>query len=189
MGRLNTSAAERGSILDRANTQLRIIDAVTAALSASGIEHWLFGGWAVDFLHGQPTRCHRDVDFAVWVEDLPRVSSRLETLGFRPVAGAPEGQARFDKEGELLELTLIQRDPLGQVITPGRFSDWPWLEGSFGNDLGRIGEVEVPVLTPESQLDSKEGFAEHSGGRPLREKDRYDIERLRTILSRRRQQC
>ncbi len=35
----------------------------------AGIDHWLFGGWAVDFHLGAVTRAHDDLDIAVWLRD------------------------------------------------------------------------------------------------------------------------
>jgi lincosamide nucleotidyltransferase A/C/D/E len=58
--------------------------AVTGALEAVGVRHWLGGGWGVDALVGRVTRAHRDLDLAVPAEDLERAVTTLGSLGYRP---------------------------------------------------------------------------------------------------------
>lgn len=50
--------------------QLKAIADVNSVLDCARIDHWLFGGWAVDFYVGSVTRPHDDVDIAVWQSDL-----------------------------------------------------------------------------------------------------------------------
>jgi hypothetical protein len=45
--------------------QFAALAAVTEAFKRAGIEHWLFGGWAVDFYLGEITRTHDDLDLAI----------------------------------------------------------------------------------------------------------------------------
>jgi hypothetical protein len=60
-----------------------IIREISDALTCAGVDHWLFGGWAVDFAVGDMTRQHRDVDFVVWEVDLPRITELLRFLRYR----------------------------------------------------------------------------------------------------------
>lgn len=69
----------------------------------------------------------------------------------------------------------------GAIISPGTFSDWPWVEGSFGKHRGRLGDVEVPIVSPEGQLESKQNFSKHPAGQPLRAKGVHDIQQLGTL--------
>jgi Aminoglycoside-2''-adenylyltransferase len=165
-----------------ARAQLAIIREISDALTCAGVDHWLFGGWAVDFAVGHMTRPHRDVDFVVWEGDLSRITGLLRYLGYRARSSKhPTHQLNWEKNGTKVQINLITKTPDGSIISPGTFSDWPWCEGSFGNHRGRIGDLDVPIVSPAGQLESKENFPKHPAGQPLRAKDRHDIKQLRTL--------
>jgi hypothetical protein len=44
--------------------QLSVLRDVTGLLRSRTFDHWLFGGWAVDFYVGKVTRPHGDIDLA-----------------------------------------------------------------------------------------------------------------------------
>lgn len=157
--------------------QLALIDEITRELTAATMPHWLFGGWAVDFVVGQVTRSHRDIEFVVWQHDAARLPRLLAEHGY-DVRTREEEAVTFAKEDQQVEFYLLVRDARGRFITPGRWADWPWLDGSFAGDVGRIGEVVCPVVSVETQLDTKEAYLRHTGV-PLRPKDRADIAWLR----------
>jgi hypothetical protein len=162
--------------------QLDIIREISDALTCAGVDHWLFGGWAVDFAIGYMTRRHRDVDFIVWKEDAPRVTGLLRILGYqpRPVKHL-EHQVNWEKSSVELQVNLITKTADGSIISPGPFSDWPWLKECFGSDRGQIGGLRVPIVSPAGQLESKENFPKHPDGQPLRAKDIHDIRQLRML--------
>ena len=164
-------------------TQLRIIREISGAFTRAAIEHWLFGGWAVDFAVGEMTRPHGDVDFVVWERDRLRVTGQLTLLGYR-VRGSkhPAHQLNWEKSGTAVQINLITRTADGAILSPGSFSDWPWLAGSFGHHRGRLADVDVPIVSPAGQLEAKENFPKHPAGRPLRDKDIHDIRQLRLLL-------
>jgi hypothetical protein len=173
----------KGRIMDQsALAQLDIIREISDALTCAGIDHWLFGGWAVDFAVGGMTRPHRDVDFVIWEGDLPRATGRLRWLGYRARSSKhPRHQLNWGKSGTEVQINLITKTADGSIISPGTFSDWPWCEGSFGKHRGRIGDLDVPIVSPAGQLESKENFPKHPAGQPLRAKDLHDIKQLRTL--------
>jgi hypothetical protein len=163
--------------------QLKLIAEVTSLLTAATIPHWLFGGWAVDFLVGEVTRPHSDIEFAVWRSDFPAVRRLLRRQGYadQGVEFTQEA-ANLRKNGQLLRLIFIERNERGEVVTPGPWSDWPWPDGSFGGARGRLGDIELPVVSPQGQLDTKDNYHRHPAGRPLRPKDRADLEHLRRLV-------
>lgn len=166
-----------------AEVQLKLVAEVTSLLTTAGISHWLFGGWAIDFLVGEVTRPHTDIEFAVWRSDFPAVRSLLERQGYiEQEVASPEEAANLHKNGELVRLIFIERNERRELITPGRWSDWPWPDGSFGGARGRLGDIELPVVSIEGQLDTKENYHRHPAGEPLREKDRADLEHLRRLV-------
>jgi hypothetical protein len=168
--------------LGAAEVQLKLIAEVTSLLTAADMRHWLFGGWAVDFLVGEVTRPHSDVEFAVWRSDFPAVRSLLKRRGYvEQEVDFPQEADNFSKSGQLVRLIFIERNETGEVVTPGRWNDWPWPDGSFGGARGRLGDVELPVVSVQGQLDTKENYHRHPAGRPLREKDRGDLQHLRRL--------
>ncbi len=64
--------------------QLAAIESLGRALGDAGIEHWLFGGWAVDFWAGRVTRDHSDIDAVAWRRDYERIDAALQTAAWRP---------------------------------------------------------------------------------------------------------
>src|SRR3712207_1118934 len=73
--------------------QLVLIAELTARLRQAGIAHWLFGGWAVDFLVGEITRPHEDIDLIIWRDDAPSVREVLAPHGYVEVPPPPEESA------------------------------------------------------------------------------------------------
>ncbi len=163
---------------------LALIDEVASVLSDAGIDHWLFGGWAVDFLVGQTTRTHSDVEFVAWHRDLPAITRILQTSGYSPIGVRyPDDGAAFSKNDQRLGFIFIDETADGQIVTPGRWGDWPWPEGSFAGVRGRLGDIELPVVSLEGQLETKENYHRQPEGRPLRKKDRSDIQHLRRLAN------
>ncbi len=58
--------------MEEANTgeeQLSLIREVVGLLDAAGVRRWLWGGWGVDFLLGEVSRPHGDIEFVVRERD------------------------------------------------------------------------------------------------------------------------
>lgn len=163
--------------------QLAAIRDVSQILSAEHVDYWLFGGWAVDFAVGRITRAHDDVDFVVLETEKDRVEAALHALGFSPGDSRyPSHQQNWTRFGVVLQTNLVRETADGMFVSPGVFEDWPWEAGSFGNDTGKIDEIEVRIVSPAGQLEAKENFPQHPSGRRHRAKDAGDIELLRKIL-------
>jgi len=104
-----------------------------------GIAYWLFGGWAVDFYAGRITRPHDDVDVAVWLADVPRITTLLEQDGWQHVPDADEdGGTGYERGGVRLELTFLVRSEAGVVATPLRDLDAPWPADAFASDTREL---------------------------------------------------
>jgi hypothetical protein len=164
---------------DGTAAQLALIEELSRLLTDEATPHWLFGGWAVDFVVGRVTRPHRDIEFVVWWHDAERLPPILGEHEYE-VRAREEEAITFIKQGQHVEFYVIVRDARGRLITPGRWANWPWLDGSFDGPRGRIGEVVCPVVSVETQLDTKEAYLRHTGV-PLRSKDRADIASLRGL--------
>jgi phosphorylcholine metabolism protein LicD len=63
----------------RAERQLELIEEFASLAKAAGVDCWLRGGWALDFLLGRITRPHEDIDLFIWAPD----ASKLEVADGR----------------------------------------------------------------------------------------------------------
>lgn len=164
--------------------QLAAIEGIHRALLAANLPHWLTGGWAVDFTLGKETRAHSDIEFAVWKRDWPRVERTLAALGFAHGASPHPDETRTLMLGDSkCELYLLERTRSGEVVIGGRWAHWPFPPGSWGEAVGVLGGLSIPIMSAEGLLDSKEGWPNQPLGGPLREKDIHDINLLKSYLA------
>ena len=159
--------------------QLAALAEVVALLESADVEHWLFGGWAVDFYAGQVTRAHDDVDLAVWLQDLDRIAALLEQSGWihAPEPGE-DGGTGYERERIRLELTYLVRDETGRVFTPLRDVDATWPDGAFGADAGELCGVRARLVALDSLRTGKSSPRDDPGDAA---KDRADAGILRDI--------
>lgn len=172
------------SIDETTATQLQIIREVHELLDSIQIPHWLGGGWALDFLLGKITNKHGDIDWLIWKKDASVVLSTLEENAFRfQKVRHPEEHIGFYRHEQYVSFTLDEWNEKGQIVTSGRWRDWPYPDGSFSAPPGRIGDLACPIVSAEGQLDSRENFHKHPAGAPLRDVDFPAIQRLRDYIA------
>lgn len=127
--------------------QLAALAAVDALFERAELDYWLFGGWAVDFHAGSITRPHDDVDIAVWLEDLPRISTLLVEDGWWHAPDPDEdGGTGYERDAVRLELTYLVRGEDGHVFTPLRDFEAPWPERAFATDVRELLGVRARVI-------------------------------------------
>lgn len=137
-------------------SQLAALASVDALLERAGIAYWLFGGWAVDFYAGSITRPHSDVDIAVWLDALPRISALLEADGWRHAPEPDEnGGTGYEREGVRLELTYLVRYEDGRVVTPLHDFEAPWQAGAFASDTRELHGVRARVVSKAALASTK----------------------------------
>jgi hypothetical protein len=172
-------------VSDRATAQLRVIMAVVKALGAAGISAWLFGGWGLDARIGRITREHGDVEF--WVEriDAGRSKAVLVEAGATPLATQPPEEAcEFTWGGVDFSTAYFDRRPDGSFSQPlGRFSDWLFPPGSFGDEPWTLDGAPVPAMSVVGMLAMKEQYPRLRNGGPWRKKDIDDIKVLRGLAA------
>ena len=113
----------------------------------AGIDYWLFGGWAVDFHAGRVTRAHDDLDLAVWLDDLARITRLLEGDGWAHAPDPDEdGGTGYERAHVRLEITYLARDDDG-VYTPMRSAKPYWAEDALGEDLLQLEGVRCRVVS------------------------------------------
>ena len=139
-----------------ASAQLAALARVDALLERAGIAYWLFGGWAVDFYAGSITRPHSDVDIAVWLDALPRISALLEEDAWRHAPEPDEnGGTGYERDGVRLELTYLVRGEDGRVVTPLNDFEAPWPEGAFEADTRELRGVHARVVSKAALTSGK----------------------------------
>jgi hypothetical protein len=157
-----------------------LIKELTTLLKQAGMAHWLFGGWAVDFLVGAITRPHEDIDLILWLEDAPAVREVLASQGYVEAPPPPEESAlhtHFSRQGQQMDVMFIRREEDGIY-----WSDWRWPEGSFTELDGQLGEVICRVVSTRTLLEAKEAYLQENPDDTDREKCLLDIASLRPLL-------
>ena len=169
---------------ERTERQLRVIRKVVAAMRAADVPAWLFGGWGLDARIGRITREHGDVEF--WVERIhaERSKAALVETGATPLATQPpEESCEFVLDDVPFSTAYFDRWPDGSFSQPeGRFSDWLFPPGSFGDEPVALDGTPVLAMSVAGMLAMKEQYPRLRNGRPWRPKDVSDIEILRGLL-------
>ena len=170
---------------ERTAAQLRVIKAVTSTLGAVAIRAWLFGGWGLDARIGRITREHGDVEF--WVERVDAERSKAALVGASATALAtqpPEESCEFSWDGVDFSTAYFDRQPDGSFSQPmGRWSDWLFPPGSFGDEPGTLNGTRVLAMSVAGMLAMKEQYPRLRNGGPWRQKDIGDLEILRGLLA------
>jgi hypothetical protein len=167
----------------REERQLGLIEEFASLAKGAGVDCWLRGGWALDFLLGRVTRPHEDIDLFIWASDASRLLAVLERYGYEEVGGPPAAQQRnLVKAGEELHVTLLERNAAGVVTAGGRWADSPWPEGMLDGPVGQIGEVSCRVISAEAQVWAKEEVPK-ALAHEQRDKDPGDLELLRRAVA------
>jgi hypothetical protein len=165
--------------------QLRVIRKVISAMEAAGTRAWLFGGWGLDARIGRITREHGDVEF--WVERIHAERSKAALMEAGATALAtqpPEESCEFTWDDILFSTAYFDRQPDGSLNQPlGRFSDWLFPPGSFGDEPVTLDGTPVLAMSASGMLAMKEQFPHLRNGRPWRAKDIADIEILRGLAA------
>jgi aminoglycoside-2''-adenylyltransferase len=127
--------------------QLSALAQTHELFARSGIDYWLFGGWAVDFHAGSITRSHDDIDVAVWLDDHDRIARLLGAEGWRHAPEADEdGGTGYERDAVRLELTFLVRGDGGEVYTPLRAGRAPWSDEALGTDVAELSGVRARVV-------------------------------------------
>lgn len=134
---------------------------------------------------GRITREHSDVEF--WVERIHADRSKAVLIGAGATAlttQPPEEACEFTWDGVLFSTAYFDRQADGSVSQlMGRWSDWLFPPGSFGDEPGMLDGTPVLAMSVSGMLAMKEQFPRLRNGRPWRPKDIADIEMLRELTA------
>ncbi|MBB5790796.1 nucleotidyltransferase domain-containing protein [Jiangella mangrovi] len=170
---------------EKADEQLAGIHEVLEVLRRAAVRAWLFGGWGLDARIGRITREHGDVE--LWVErsDSEHATAALVEAGAVLLDTQPPEESReFTWNGVAFSTAYFDAHPDGTFRPRGRWSDWVFPTGSFGDVPGELGGRAVPAMSAAGMLAMKQQFPGLRNGRPWRPKDVRDIATLRELLAR-----
>jgi len=159
---------------------LQALASASSALDAANLEHWFFGGWAVDLWVGRPTRPHDDIDVFVWRHDEVRVHDALATAGWLHTP-TPEDLVgtNYARNGYELQLTFVVPGVEGGVVVPVANQPVVLSTGPLGFARREVAEVSARGLTLATMLALKSTpRADEAGGA----KDRADLVALRAVV-------
>jgi aminoglycoside-2''-adenylyltransferase len=155
--------------------QLSALARVSGMLDTAGIDHWLFGGWAVDFYAGEVTRPHDDVDLAVWLEDFPRIAELLHADGWRHAPYEDEdGGTGYERGAVRMEFTFLVRDG-ARIVMPMKHGSVEWPEEALSDDVAELHGVCARILALATLRQWKSSPRDDADDAT---KDRADFERL-----------
>ena len=161
--------------------QTAALASAAEALGSAGLEHWFFGGWAVDLWVGRLTRSHDDIDVLVQRVDEAAVDAALTAAGWvhTPRDDDVVG-TEYAGDGYDLQLTFVETDDQGRVVVPVPGQPIVVSAGPLGHARCALGHLRVRVLTLEKMLEGK-GVPrpDEAGGA----KDRADLAALRAVAA------
>lgn len=158
---------------------LEALKSAAGALEAADLEHWFFGGWAVDLWVGRLTRPHDDIDLLVWRNDEARVHDALEAGGWLHTP-APDDLlgTNYVRDGYVLQLTFVVPGGEGGVVVPVPDQPIVLSTGSLPFTRRDLGALSVRVLTLDMMLAIKSTPRPDDAGGA---KDRADLMALRAV--------
>src|SRR3954469_23280284 len=129
---------------------LAAIGSAAEALDAADLDHWFFGGWAVDLWVGRLTRPHDDIDVLVWRHDQGRVHEALQAAGWTHAPTAEDLLGtNYARDGYELQLTFVAPGAEGGVIVPVPGQPMVLSSGPLAFSRRTLNDLSVRVLTLE----------------------------------------
>jgi hypothetical protein len=162
-------------------TRTAALASAADAMDSAGLEHWFFGGWAVDLWVGRQTRAHEDIDVLAHRADQGRVDAALTAAGW---VHTPHDDdlvgTEYERDGDVLQLTFVETDGEGCLVVPVPGHQIVVSRGPLAHVRRRLGHLHVRVLTLQKMLEDKAlPRPDEAGG----EKDRADLEALRAVAA------
>jgi len=131
-----------------------------AELETLKIEVWVDGGWGVDALLGEQTRCHQDLDIVVQQQDVPRLRQLLEQQGYREIKveeARPWNFVLGDGTGREIDLHVILLDAHGNGLYGPAVNGVMYPAASL-TGTGSIKGRTVRCISPEWMVKFHSGY-------------------------------
>jgi len=152
---------------------------------------WLFGGVAVDFLAGQWTRPHGDIDLNTFEDYHAAITQELHKIGYRTSDSGWLTNWYQDNSGRRLEIVFLERKADGTAAfhihegdaigTPGLYPTLPdYLDP---NRFAILEGVKFRVCSPAGEWLARANGLDVVGKRDQEPKLAHDQQILETLLS------
>ncbi|MBT2655391.1 hypothetical protein J7E81_09090 [Bacillus sp. ISL-18] len=167
---------------EQTESQLKILTEISTISKTIGIEFWLRGGWAIDFLLGKITRKHDDIDLITWIQNREMLECELLKAGYEKIPVKEEfrdRQSDFCKDSVEITFGYISRSDDGNLIMNG-LPEWIWRPDSLLPQTFILNGISTHVLNPTQLLEEKEVYEQI--GRTLRQKDAESKKILHQII-------
>ncbi|GAB2565187.1 nucleotidyltransferase domain-containing protein [Gracilibacillus alcaliphilus] len=110
------------------DSQLKMLAEISTISKTIGIDFWLRGGWAIDFLLGKITRQHDDIDLVTWIHNRKYLEAELIKAGYEQTFVKEEfsdRQSDFRKKDVEITCSYIIRSDDGNLMMNG-LPEWIW---------------------------------------------------------------
>ena len=167
---------------EQTDLQLKVLDEISKISETNGIEYWLRGGWAIDFLLGKVTRLHDDIDLITWIQYRAQLEEELIKAGYEKVPVKEEfrdRQSDFPKGIVDVTFVYIFRSDDGKLMLNG-LPEWVWRSDSLLPNKYSLNQISTRALHPKQLLEEKEVYEQI--GRRIREKDSESMKILHQII-------
>lgn len=137
-------------------SQLKVLNEISAICASIECKFWLRGGWAIDFLLGKVTRPHDDIDLITWIQNREQLEQALTEAGFEqtPVHEQFRGrQSDFRKDVVDITFGYITSTNDGSLIMNG-LPEWVWRSDSLLLQSLML-NITALVLNPRQLLEEK----------------------------------
>ncbi|MGN7938231.1 nucleotidyltransferase domain-containing protein [Virgibacillus sp. 6R] len=94
---------------EQTESQLKVLAKISTISARIGIEFWLRGGWAIDFILGKITRSHDDIDLITWIQNREGLEDSLLKAGYEKIPVKEEFRERqsdFCKDSVEIQLAI-----------------------------------------------------------------------------------
>jgi hypothetical protein len=166
-------------VKDQTGLQLEVLREIDLIFSRLQIDYWLRGGCAIDFLTGQITRPHADLDLVTWQRYRRQIQQTLVAAGFE-FTRELNVQIDFVKNGQDVTFMFLEHGA-DSVIHAHGLPEWTWPPDSLPSAEHCLKGLCARVVSPTHMLRDIEGY-EAATGRGLRPKDIDTIVALRRII-------
>ncbi|PGS49378.1 nucleotidyltransferase domain-containing protein [Bacillus sp. AFS041924] len=159
--------------------QLNVLREINEICKARDIQIWLRGGWAIDFLLGQVTREHSDIDLVTLIQYRDAIEHALVSAGFKKIP-VSQLQTDFLKNDIDVSFVFVIVSEEGKIIANG-FPEWEWRKDALPLKNYILKGISISVLNPNQLLEEKKIY-EKGTGRKLRPKDIESMKVIQRII-------
>jgi hypothetical protein len=160
-------------------SQLEVLRELKEISESLNITLWLRGGWAIDFLLGQITRLHRDIDLITWIEHKETLENALREAGYnlQPIS---IGQTDFCKSDVDVQIGYLTKTS-DRTIHFNGIPEWIWRNDCLSPEVYHLEDIAFCTLNPYQLIQEKHDYKKI--GRIPREKDKISLELLQQIVN------